>query len=130
MKKRVVEELRTSIQGGENQSARGRADSESKKKVKINDVPELNLINPKAPVMQKKEETPLFVQRVLSTQNTGSKTIVVLMPVGIPGMGKSTFIETQLRPYLESQPGIKFVSFASDAIRKEVLDETLAKNKA
>ena len=52
------------------------------------------------------------------------------MPVGIPGMGKSTYIETQLRPFLESQPGVKFVTFASDAIRKEVLDETMAKNKA
>jgi hypothetical protein len=52
------------------------------------------------------------------------------MPVGIPGMGKSTFIETQLKPYIESQPGIKFVSFASDAIRKDLVDETLAKNKA
>jgi adenylate kinase len=52
------------------------------------------------------------------------------MPVGIPGMGKSTFIETQLRPYFESQPGVNFVTFASDAIRKEVLDDTLAKNKS
>lgn len=52
------------------------------------------------------------------------------MPVGIPGMGKSTYIETQLRPYFESHQEIKFTTFASDAIRKEVVDETLAKNKA
>lgn len=52
------------------------------------------------------------------------------MPVGIPGMGKSTFIETQLRPYLENQPDVKFVTFASDAIRKDILDETMARNKA
>lgn len=62
--------------------------------------------------------------------HSGTKTILVIMPVGIPGMGKSTFIETQLKPYIESQPGIKFVSFASDAIRKDLVDETLAKNKA
>ena len=84
--------------------------------------------------MSKKEEAPIqqvSVQRVLTLPSSGStKTILVIMPVGIPGMGKSTFIETQLRPYLESQPGIKFVTFASDAIRKEVLDEAFAKNKA
>ena len=68
------------------------------------------------------------MQRI--SASNGTKTILVLMPVGIPGMGKSTFIETQLRPFFESQSGVKFVSFASDAIRKEIVDETLAKNKA
>ena len=52
------------------------------------------------------------------------------MPVGIPGMGKTTFIETHLRPYFESNHEIKFTTFASDAIRKEVVDETLSKNRA
>lgn len=51
------------------------------------------------------------------------------MPLGIPGMGKSTFIETQLRPFMESQSDIKFVSFASDKIRKELVDQAMAQNK-
>ena len=52
------------------------------------------------------------------------------MPVGIPGMGKSTFIQSQLKPYLESIPDVKFVTFSSDAIRKDIIDETMARNKA
>jgi hypothetical protein len=135
LKKRVVEDIRSSMQGGDRPSSRGRADSESKKKVKINDIPEYATIQPKAPpaALQKKEEVyiqQVQVQRVSASSSNGSKTILVIMPVGIPGMGKSTFIETQLRPYFESQPGVKFVTFASDAIRKEVLDSTMAKNKS
>jgi hypothetical protein len=134
LKKRVVEDIRSSMQGGDRPSSRGRADSESKKKVKINDIPEYATIQPKAPpALHKKEEVyiqQVQVQRVSSISSNGSKTILVIMPVGIPGMGKSTFIETQLRPYFESQPGVNFVTFASDAIRKEVLDDTLAKNKS
>ena len=52
------------------------------------------------------------------------------MPVGIPGMGKSTFINNSLRPYMESIADVKFVSFSSDAIRKDILDETMARNKS
>jgi hypothetical protein len=98
LKKRVVEDIRSSLQGGERSSSRGRADSESKKRVKINEVPE---VLTKPPPTQVKKEELVSVSRVLSSHNGGSKTIVVLMPVGIPGMGKSTFIETQLRPYFE-----------------------------
>lgn len=134
LKKRVVEDIRSSMQSGDRPSSRGRGDSESKKRVKINDVPEYATIQPKAPpAVLKKEEIyiqQVQVERVSASSSNGSKTILVIMPVGIPGMGKSTFIETQLRPYFESQPGVKFVTFASDAIRKEILDDTLAKNKS
>ena len=47
LKKRVVEDIRSSVQGGERPSSRGRADSETKKKVKINDVPEYATIQHK-----------------------------------------------------------------------------------
>jgi signal recognition particle GTPase len=75
---------------------------------------------------------PLNISRLNSSSAGGhrQKTIIVIMPVGIPGMGKSTFIETQLRPYLENLSDVKFVTFASDAIRKDILEETMARNKA
>lgn len=58
------------------------------------------------------------------------KTIIVVMPVGIPGMGKSTFIETQIRPFFEGMSdSVNFITFASDKIRKELLEEELEKNR-
>ena len=116
-----------------NQERNGRSESESKKRVKINEVPEYAPQTAK-PVIKSKVET----QVQFSNQNvklaTGSghrqKTIIVIMPVGIPGMGKSTFVENQLKPYFESIPDVKFVTFASDAIRKDILEDTLARNKS
>jgi len=52
------------------------------------------------------------------------------MPVGIPGMGKSTFIETQLRPYFEALQDVNFTTFSSDKIRKDLVDAEIAKNKS
>lgn len=44
-------------------------------------------------------------------------------------MGKTTFIETQLRPYFDSTD-IKFSSISSDQIRKEFIDEATHKSRA
>jgi len=44
-------------------------------------------------------------------------------------MGKSTFIETHLHPYFENSD-VKFVSFASDRIRKDIVDEAIARNRS
>lgn len=71
-----------------------------------------------------------FLNKVTGGAGHKQKTIIVIMPVGIPGMGKSTFVDTQLRPYMESISDVKFVSFSSDAIRKDIIDETIARNKA
>jgi len=64
-----------------------RGESEGRKRVKINEVPEY---------------APAKVVSIVKTDAThsrkapGHNTIVVLIPMGIPGMGKSTFIETHL----------------------------------
>lgn len=58
------------------------------------------------------------------------KTIIIVMPVGIPGMGKSTTIETQIRPYFEAMSDhVNFVTFASDKIRAELVEEEQEKNR-
>lgn len=31
------------------------------------------------------------------------KTILIIVPLGIPGMGKSYFLEKELQPYFEAQ---------------------------
>ena len=70
------------------------------------------------------------MNKIASGGGHRQKTIIVIMPVGIPGMGKSTFVESQLKPYLESISDVKFVSFSSDAIRKDIIEDTMARNKA
>lgn len=77
-----------------------------------------------------KVEQMQFVNKIASGGGHRQKTIIVIMPVGIPGMGKSTFVESQLKPYLESISDVKFVSFSSDAIRKDIIEDTMARNKA
>lgn len=77
-----------------------------------------------------KVEQMQFINKVVSGGGHRQKTIIVIMPVGIPGMGKSTFVDTQLKPYLESISDVKFVTFSSDAIRKDIIDDTMARNKA
>jgi len=53
-----------------------------------------------------------------------------MMPGGIPGMGKSTFIGTRLRPYFEALQDVHFTTFSSDKIRKDLVDAEIVKNKA
>lgn len=48
--------------------------------------------------------------------------------MGIPGMGKTTILETHIQPHFEKS-GYGFTSFASDKIRKELVDELSAKYK-
>jgi hypothetical protein len=53
-----------------------------------------------------------------------------MMPMGIPGMGKSTTVETQIKPFFEGMSeSINFVTFASDKIRKELVEEEIEKNR-
>ena len=56
------------------------------------------------------------------------KQIIVIMPMGIPGMGKSTFIETHLKSMFDNTD-VKFTSFSSDKIRKDLVDRENEKNK-
>lgn len=126
--RKVVMEEEQKINGKRMIQERERSQSESKKKVKINDVPEY------APQIVKHNNTKVeqmqFVNKIVSGSGHKQKTIIVIMPVGIPGMGKSTFVDTQLKPYLESISDVKFVTFSSDAIRKDIIDDTMARNKA
>jgi ribosome biogenesis GTPase A len=69
---------------------RDRSQSESKKKVKINDVPEYA---PQVAKQVNKVEPMQFINKMTGGGHK-QKTIIVIMPVGIPGMGKSTFVET------------------------------------
>lgn len=50
------------------------------------------------------------------------------MPIGIPGMGKSTFIEKYMRPFFEGLPSCVFTDISNDRIRRELIDEFLAAN--
>jgi hypothetical protein len=56
--------------------------------------------------------------------------IVVLLPIGIPGMGKTTFIEQQLKNFFPgsgaSQVNIHTIS--SDLWRKKTIDLYLERN--
>lgn len=90
-----------------------RAESEGRKRVKINEVPEY------APA---KVVSILKNDAAQSRKAASHNTIVVLIPMGIPGMGKSTLIETHLRPYFAGT-SINFTTFGSDKIRKEIIDE-------
>ena len=55
------------------------------------------------------------------------KRIIVLIPMTIPGNGKTFFI-TQLKALIEKYK-IKFYSIGSDLIRREVMDEMMRKNR-
>jgi adenylylsulfate kinase-like enzyme len=72
---------------------------------------------PNGKYVGKKQETP----RIVDDTAEGEKIVIVIIPVGIPGMGKSTFGETQLKPLLEQQ-GYSFTSISNDKIRKALMD--------
>lgn len=118
----------------ENRSAANRAESGSKKRVKISDVVEYEPSGPSRVLSGQKQlympkgETPVAFANQRSMKATQRKQIIILMPMGIPGMGKTTFIETQLKPMFDGTD-IKFSSFASDQIRKELVDEENEKNR-
>ena len=107
-----------------------RSESETRKRVKINEVPEY--APAKLPAKTPAAAVVVTTHQVANLSNVkranGHNTIIVIIPMGIPGMGKSTFVETQLRPYFEGTD-INFTTFASDKIRKEVLEEHIAHNK-
>lgn len=107
--------------------SRKRNDSEQKKKVKINDVLDF------APVVKKQGATTYVAKgapQVASgeTKKGTHNRIVIIMPMGIPGMGKSTILETHIQPHFEKS-GFGFSTFASDKIRKELVEELSAKYK-
>lgn len=45
-----------------------------------------------------------------------------MIPMGIPGMGKSTFCNNVLKEYLEKK-GMTLDIISSDKVRKKVMDE-------
>lgn len=49
--------------------------------------------------------------------------------MGIPGMGKTTFIANSLKPFFEGIPDTHFDSVSNDEIRRILIDKYLAKNK-
>ena len=55
------------------------------------------------------------------------KRIIILIPMTIPGNGKTYFIN-QLKPIIEKY-GINFQSISSDNIRRKIMDEMLNKNR-
>lgn len=49
-------------------------------------------------------------------------TVIVLIPIGLPGMGKSVFVEGQLRSSLEkSYPNHSLHVISNDDLRKEIV---------
>ena len=63
----------------------------------------------------------------LSTKTSSNiKRIIILIPMTIPGNGKTYFIN-QLKPMIEKY-GIYFISISSDDIRRKVMDDMMKKN--
>ena len=75
------------------------------------------------------QATPTTLTFASSTSSIKNKTILVIIPIGIPGMGKSTFIDTQLRPFFDTTD-VKFTTFSSDRIRKDLVEESMSRPTA
>ena len=88
---------------------------------------------PKQPILtQKVEPTTQNSQAAKQTKNNAqeaikTKHIVVVLPIGIPGMGKTTFINDQLKGFFpEDQVSIQVVS--NDQHRKRMVDLYIERN--
>jgi len=54
------------------------------------------------------------------------KTIIVLLPLGIPGMGKTTFINSHLKSVLgKLKTRFTMETISSDEIKKSLIDDYL-----
>ena len=62
----------------------------------------------------------------INNSNNPTKKVIVLIPMTIPGNGKTFFIN-QLRPILLKY-NVNFFSISSDIIRREIMNEMLSKN--
>ena len=52
------------------------------------------------------EPTPSEIENghaIYEPHNPSQKVVLVVIPVGIPGMGKTHFINNQLKPFIDSQ---------------------------
>ena len=56
------------------------------------------------------------------------RQVFVIIPVGLPGMGKTTFINSQMKDFFNQTDSCKFLSISSDSIRKQTIDDYLEKN--
>ena len=50
------------------------------------------------------------------------------MPIGIPGMGKTTLIQSILKPFFEITTECKFHTLSNDEIKREQMDLYMKKN--
>lgn len=63
------------------------------------------------------------------------KKVTLVIPLGLPGMGKSTFNERILMNYFSQynmasgNPHVQFVTISNDEIRQQLIDEFLDKNQ-
>lgn len=56
-----------------------------------------------------------------------NKRILVIVPMGLPGLGKSTLVKS-IQSFCE-QNGLGFLMVSSDETRKQKIDELISKNK-
>ena len=76
---------------------------------------------------RKKIETQQMKAELSTKKSSNIKRIIILIPMTIPGNGKTFFIN-QLKSIIEKY-GIHFQSISSDDIRRKVMDEMLYNNR-
>ena len=76
---------------------------------------------------RKKIETQQMKAELSTKKSSNIKRIIILIPMTIPGNGKTFFIN-QLKSIIEKY-GIHFQSISSDDIRRNVMDEMLYNNR-
>ena len=72
-------------------------------------------------IFQKNEETIQKIKKQDSNEECRRNQLVVIIPMGIPGMGKST--AKKIMKSLLEEKGISFYSLSSDEIRKKEFDD-------
>ena len=79
------------------------------------------------PVQKKAKEQPAAVEYQTKTENY-TKSVTILIPLGLPGMGKTTLLESVFEKHYKNQDDVSFVSVSSDGIRKKLLDQYRQRN--
>lgn len=123
----------------DNQTLIGGELSKGKKKItqnsKYKNSPYISLyeehVNPyeklKAGFLKHQQEVYKEEKNKPETSSSDTKQIIVLIPMTIPGNGKTFFIN-QLKPIIEKY-NISFHTIGSDLIRREIMDDMMRRNR-